>query len=108
MEGAAMSNGRKVIEGLADAVLYANGGGTDARVRVVRVPNKMDVRAIREKLGLTQEEFAFRFGFSLGTLRHWEQGERYPHGSARVLLAVINRSPQAVEEALTDDFRAAS
>src|SRR4051812_6097281 len=103
-----MAHGRKIIEGLADAILYANGGRGDSRVRVVRVPNKIDVRAIRERLKLTQEEFAFRFGFSLGTVRHWEQGDRYPHGSARVLLAVIDRSPEAVENAIMEDARAAS
>lgn len=103
-----MSNGRKIIDGLRDAVDYANGVDTGAKVRVVQVRNTIDVRSIREKLGLTQEEFALRFGFSLGTLRHWEQGQRYPDGAARVLLTVINRAPDAVESALAEEARAAS
>lgn len=77
-------------------------------VRGVRVPNRIDVRAIRERLKLTQEKFAFRFGFSLGTVRHWEQGTRYPDGSARVLLTVIRRVPDAVEFALAEEARQAS
>ena len=49
---------------------------------------------------MTQEQFAARFGFSMATLRHWERGDRTPHGSALVLLKVIERNPQAVTEAL--------
>jgi putative transcriptional regulator len=37
---------------------------------------RLDVRAIRTRLGMTQQEFAMRFGFSINTLRHWEQGLR--------------------------------
>jgi putative transcriptional regulator len=60
----------------------------------------VDVRAIRHKAGLSQVQFALRYGFSLGTLRHWEQGRRYPEGSARVLMAVIAYNPELVEEAI--------
>lgn len=98
-----MSNGRKIIEGLQEAVAHATGTGGPARIRVVQVPITIDVRAIREKLGLSQEEFCLRFGFSLGTVRHWEQGRRYPDGSARVLLTVINRAPEAVCGALEEE-----
>ena len=52
------------------------------------------------KVGMTQEQFAARFGFSTATLRHWERGDRTPHGPALVLLNVIERNPQAVIEAL--------
>ena len=51
-------------------------------------------------VGMTQEQFAARFGFSMATLRHWERGDRTPRGSALVLLKVIERNPQAVTEAL--------
>ena len=49
---------------------------------------------------MTQEQFAARFGFSTATLRHWERGDRKPHGPSLVLLNVIERNPQAVIEAL--------
>ena len=95
-----MSNGRKIIEGLQEAVAYARGERTNTKVTVVHVPKTIDVRTLRERLGMTQEEFAFQFGFSIGTVRHWEQGCRYPAGSARVLLKVIEHSPDAVKAAL--------
>jgi putative transcriptional regulator len=100
MEYLVMDNGRKILRGLEEAARHARGEAVNVRTRTVFVPNAIDVRAIREKLGLSQEEFALRFGFSLGTVRHWEQGRRYPDGAARVLLTVIDRQPKAVDEAL--------
>jgi putative transcriptional regulator len=49
---------------------------------------------------MTQEEFAGRFGFSVNTLRHWEQGVRQPEGPTRAYLLVIQRAPNAVQRAL--------
>jgi putative transcriptional regulator len=60
----------------------------------------VDVRKVREKLNLSQNEFAARFGFSPACIRNWEQGRNRPAGAARILLAVIDRNAQAVEEAL--------
>lgn len=59
-----------------------------------------DVRALRERLGLSQEAFAERFHLSLRTVQDWEQQRRVPEGPARVLLQVIECDPQAVERAL--------
>ena len=95
-----MNQGKKIIDGLREAVSYARGEATDTHVSIVNVPNDIDVRAIRQRLGLSQEEFALRFGFSLGTVRHWEQARRYPTGAARVLLKVIDHETDAVERAL--------
>ena len=53
-------------------------GKDDPASSASTVPKHLDVRAIRGKTGLTQEAFAQRFGFSVNTLRHWEQGRRYP------------------------------
>ncbi|HVY99223.1 MAG TPA: helix-turn-helix domain-containing protein [Dongiaceae bacterium] len=55
---------------------------------------------IRATIGMTQEEFARRFGFSVNTLRHWEQGKRQPEGPTRAYLLVIDRAPKAVQKAL--------
>lgn len=76
-----------------------------------REEDALDVKALRERLGYTQDEFAAYFNVSVGTLRNWEQGRRAPHGPARVLLEVIARSPEAVAEAaraLGADKRAAA
>jgi putative transcriptional regulator len=72
------------------------------RVAVVP-PATVDVRAIREKLKLSQSEFAARFGFTAAAVRQWEQGRRHPHGPARVLLTIIDREPNAVRRALATD-----
>jgi putative transcriptional regulator len=88
-----------IRRGLDEALAYAKGEVDERRYRV-HVPARIDVRAIRAKLDLTQEEFAARFGFSVNTLRHWEQGKRQPEGPTRAYLLVIARAPKAVEKAL--------
>lgn len=59
-----------------------------------------DIRAIRDKLEKSQEEFALMIGVSVATLQNWEQGRRRPEGPARALLRVAAKNPQAVVEAL--------
>ena len=88
-----------IRRGLEEAVAYARGEAKDDAYRV-HVPAVINVRAIRTKLGMTQEEFAGRFGFSVNTLRHWEQGKRQPEGPTRAYLLVIDRAPKAVQKAL--------
>lgn len=88
-----------IRRGLEQAVAYAN-GEADSSAYGVHVPDDIDVRAIRMKLGMTQDEFAGRFGFSVNTLRHWEQGKRQPEGPTRAYLLVIDRAPKAVQKAL--------
>ena len=88
-----------IRRGLEEAVSYAK-GQADAEAYRVHVPEAIDVKAIRAKLAMTQEEFAGRFGFSVNTLRHWEQGLRQPEGPTRAYLLVIDRAPKAVQKAL--------
>ncbi|EHK74819.1 helix-turn-helix domain-containing protein [Sinorhizobium meliloti CCNWSX0020] len=88
-----------IRRGLNEALVYAE-GNTDANAFRVHVPERIDVKAIRTKLDMTQEEFAGRFGFSVNTLRHWEQGSRQPEGPTRAYLLVIDRAPKAVQKAL--------
>lgn len=64
------------------------------------VPAMPDVAALRGRMKLSQAQFAARFGFSVATVRNWEQGRVLPDGSARILLAVIAGEPQAVIRAL--------
>jgi putative transcriptional regulator len=88
-----------IRRGLVEAVAYAEGEADIGRYGV-HIPEEIDVRAIRAKLDMTQEEFASRFGFSINTLRHWEQGRRVPEGPTRAYLLVIDRNPKAVQTAL--------
>ena len=90
--------GDNIRTGLEQAVAYAKRGAR--RGYRVHVPGHVDVKAIRTKLGMTQQAFAARFGFSINTLRHWEQGKREPEGPTRAYLMVIDRAPRVVERAL--------
>jgi putative transcriptional regulator len=69
--------------------------------RMRRVPHPQE---IRQRLKLTQEQFAERFEIPLGTLRDWEQGASYPDQAARTLLRVIDKAPGAVLEALAKTY----
>ena len=89
-----------IRKGLEEAVAYAKGRGVAKKGYRVHVPEHVDVKAIRTKLGMTQQAFAARFGFSINTLRHWEQGKREPEGPTRAYLLVIDRAPRAVQRAL--------
>ncbi len=49
---------------------------------------------------MTQTEFASKFGLPAVVVSNWEQGRNTPDTAARVLLAVIDRHPEAVEDTL--------
>ena len=66
----------------------------------VHIPAEIDVKAIRQKLGMSQAQFAANFGFGLDAVQNWEQGRRRPEGTARAFLKVIEREPEAVRRAL--------
>ena|ERR1017187_2025050 len=91
--------GESMIRGLKEALAFAE-GTADVSQYVVHIPAEIDVRAIRGRLGMTQQQFAIRFGFSVNTVRHWEQGRRVPEGPTRAYLLVIDREPEAVQKAL--------
>jgi putative transcriptional regulator len=89
----------KISAGLKDAIAYVEGPADRDAFRV-HVPDEVDVRAIRRRFGLSQEAFARRFGFSLGAVRDWEQHRRTPEATARALLTVLEKEPEAVRRAL--------
>jgi len=91
--------GESMIRGLEQALAFAEGTAEEGTY-VVHIPAEIDVRAIRGRLGMTQKEFAIQFGFSVNTVRHWEQGRRVPEGPTRAYLVVIGREPEAVQRAL--------
>src|ERR1700691_3030016 len=88
-----------IRRGLHEAIAFAK-GEADERTYRVHIPERIDVKTVRTKLGMTQQEFAGRFGFSVNTLRHWERGSRQPEGPTRAYLLVIERAPKAVQKAL--------
>jgi DNA-binding transcriptional regulator YiaG len=64
----------------------------------VRRPPEVDVKAIRTRLGLTQKEFAARFGLDVDSIQNWEQGRFEPDRSSRILLKIIELNPKSVDE----------
>jgi putative transcriptional regulator len=93
------SVGESIIQGLKEAIAWTKGQNDNVRVTPVHVPD-VDVRKVRLKMGLSQAQFATKFGFPPATLRNWEQGRSHPDAPTRVLLAVIARHPEAVEDVL--------
>ncbi|AQS42342.1 MAG: Putative DNA-binding protein [Candidatus Tokpelaia hoelldobleri] len=91
--------GSRILQGAREALSYAK-GKADNKKFGVHIPPEVDVKRIRQKIGLTQAKFASRFGFSTGRIRDWEQGRHTIDASSRVLLTVIEQEPEAVERAL--------
>lgn len=89
-----------IKQGLTEAIEHAAGTSNKA---VIHKPKPVDVQSVRKKIGMTQPEFAASFGISLGTLRHWERGDRSPRGPALVLLNVVEKAPHTVLSALADE-----
>lgn len=90
--------GSRILSSVRKARAFARGEVSEGFV--VHVPEEINVKAIRQKLGLSQAAFALRFGFSPAAVRDWEQGRRQPEQAARVLLMVIEEAPQTVERVL--------
>ena len=89
----------KIKAGLEEAVAIARGEADPSTYRV-HVPAEVDVKVLRRKFKLSQDEFASRFGFTAARIRDWEQGRSKPDGALRAYLMVIERQPKAVETAL--------
>jgi putative transcriptional regulator len=96
----------ELIASLNEAVEICDGRREPSRVW--HPPAAVDVRAIRARTGLSQPQFARRFGFSVAAVRDWEQGRRQPEAAARVLLLVIARRPEVVDEVLAAEMPTAA
>lgn len=84
--------------GLSEAIEFAEGKDSPAIVHYK--PHPVNVRELRKKLDMTQERFAATLGIGLGTLRHWERGDRTPRGPALTLLNIVEKEPDVVLNAL--------
>jgi DNA-binding transcriptional regulator YiaG len=76
--------------------------GVDAAL--IRIPD-VDVKGVRDRFGLSQADFALRFGLEVDTVRNWEQGRNTPDQSTRLLLKIIESYPEVVEAVLTNRQR---
>jgi putative transcriptional regulator len=86
----------ELVQSVREAGAYLRGEADPARVTFVGEP---DPRAIREGVGMTQEQFAAALCISVKTLRNWEQGRRDPSGPAMRLLQIAARHPEILLEA---------
>jgi putative transcriptional regulator len=86
----------ELVGSIKEAGAYLRGEQAPASVSFVGEP---DPRAIRERLGLTQDQFAAALCISVKTLRNWEQGRRDPSGPAMRLLQIAAKHPDIVLEA---------
>lgn len=87
----------KIAEGLTEALSIARGETKPAKLHI---PPEIDVRAIREKTGFSQDDFATAFGFSITQIRDWEQGRSRPLGGVRAYLLIIEGDPKGVLDML--------
>jgi putative transcriptional regulator len=89
----------KIMQSIKKAGAYLDGWADKSRYRV-HVPVEVNVKKIRRRLGPSQEAFARKYGFALSAIRDWEQGRRRPERSARILLKIVEKEPEAVTRAL--------
>ena len=95
----------KIAEGLEEALAIAKGEQAPAKLFV---PPEIDVKAIRAKLELSQDDFAAYFGFSINQIRDWEQRRARPLGGVRAYLMLINKNPDMVRQLLKEASTEAS
>lgn len=88
---------KELVASLKEGGAILRGRKKPARQSTLHWP---DARVVRERLGLTQSQFASLMGISPRTLQNWEQGHRRPEGTARALLRIAERHPEAVLDAL--------
>lgn len=93
-------SGSRILQGAREALAFAS-GEVEVESYNVHIPAEVDVKAIRRKLGLSQQAFAARFGFSVGRIRDWEQNRSNIDAPSRILLTIIDKEPEAVERALS-------
>lgn len=89
----------RLAASLAEVREHVADGTFAGRIRDVEV-GAADIRAVRERSGMTQSQFAATFGIGVGTLRKWEQGVRRPSGAAKSLLLVMEADLPGVVKAL--------
>lgn len=89
----------QIAEGLTEALMVTRG---ESEPYKLHVPAEIDVKAIREKTGLTQKDFASTFGFGFDQLKQWEQGRSRPVQAMRAYLLLIDKQPVYMLNALKE------
>jgi putative transcriptional regulator len=92
--------GSEITAGLKETIDFINGAETVGKAHFVYGGKVICIQDIREKLGMTREEFAKNFLFKLNTVRNWEQGLRQPNGHTLAYLALIAADPRGTYKKL--------
>jgi putative transcriptional regulator len=87
----------KLVASIKEAGEIKAGHRTPSLTYEIKPP---EIRMVRERLDVSQGEFAVMIGVSTRTLQNWEQGRREPEGPAKALLTIASRNPAAVLDAL--------
>ncbi len=90
---------KSILKGALEARDYAKGNTQISNYRV-HIPEEIDVKRLRQRLEMTQFEFAARYGLQVDAVKNWEQKRRKPEGAARTLLHLIDLAPKAIENIL--------
>lgn len=93
--------GDRILNSAKQALAFAE--DQDGHGGVAHIPEEINVRRIRNKLGMSQKAFAEYFGVNLRTVQDWEQGRRVPAGPSRNFLWVIDQEPDAVRRVLVQN-----
>jgi putative transcriptional regulator len=89
----------RLVASLDEIRSHVMSGDFTGRISKIKIEAD-DIRTVRERSGMTQQQFAKAFGIGLGTLQKWERGERRPSGAAKSLLRVMQANLAAVCNAL--------
>ncbi|MEK6745853.1 MAG: helix-turn-helix domain-containing protein [Pseudomonadota bacterium] len=92
--------GKEIIEGLKETLDFIKGKETGGRAYFIYAGQIICIQDIRERLGMTREEFAKNFLFKLNTVRNWEQGIRQPNGHTLAYLSLIASDPLDIHKRL--------
>jgi len=86
-----------LVASIREAGEIKAGRKAPSRVYEIKPP---EIKTVREKLNVSQNQFALMIGVSVRTLQNWEQGRRKPEGPAKALLRIASRNPTALLDAL--------
>lgn len=87
----------------ANEMIAIENGETTPEAEHTHSYNVVDVKAIREALGKSRDEFALIVGTSSETIKSWETKRRNPTGPAQKLLRLIQSNPIQMVSVLEND-----
>ena len=94
--------GQDILDGLHETLDVVRGRTVPERATLMVDGEAINIRTIREQLGMTREEFALAFHFRSRTVQGWEQGLRKPTEHTLAYLRLIAADPKGIYQRLHD------